>query len=72
MNSDDPHSETIQSKKQRESLLSEFMGHKPIVKPDAGANRNKKAGKRKLFIGIKTRAGRIQSNKTALKTHGQG
>lgn len=42
VNSDDPHSGTIQSKEQRESLLSEFMGHKPIEKPDAGAYRDKK------------------------------
>lgn len=58
--------------KKRESLLSEFMGSKPIVKPDVGANLNKKASKGKLLIDIKTRAGRIQGYKITLGTHGRG
>lgn len=43
-----------------------------MVKPDTGAYLNKKAGKRKLLIGIETRAGLIRSNKAALRTHGRG
>lgn len=58
--------------RKRGSLLSEFMGSKPIVKPDVGATRNKKAGERKLLIDIKTRAARIQSYKITLGTHGRG
>lgn len=72
LNSNDPDSGAIQSNTQRESLLSEFMGRKPMVKPEAGAYPKREAGKRKLIIGIETRAGLIRSNKTALKTHGQG
>lgn len=47
VNSDDPHSENILLKK--ESLLSEFMGRKPIVKPDAGAYHNKKCRQRETL-----------------------
>lgn len=72
LNSDDPHSEPIQSNRQRESLLSDFMGHKPIAKPDDAAYPKRKAGERKRLIGTETRAGLIQSNKTALNSHGQG
>lgn len=49
LNSDDPHSGTVQSNKQKESLLSEFMGHKPIVKPDAGAYPSRKAGEKETL-----------------------
>lgn len=72
LNSDDPHSEPIQSNRQRESLLSDFMGHKPIARPDDAAYPQRKAGERKRLIGTETRAGRIQSNKTAPNSHGQG
>lgn len=45
MNSNDPHSGTIQSKTGRaQSLLYQFMGRRAIVKPDAGAT--EKAGRR--------------------------
>lgn len=43
MNSNDPHSGTIQSKTGRaQSLLYQFMGRRAIVKPDEGAT--EKAG----------------------------
>lgn len=71
LNSDDPHSGTIQSNKQKDSLLAEFMGHKPIEEPDSGAFLHRKAVKRKCLIGIETRAELIRSYKTALKTHGR-
>lgn len=71
LNSDDPHSGTIQSNKQKDSLLAEFMGHKPIVKPDSGAFLHRKAVERKCLIGIETGAELIRSYKTALKTHGR-
>lgn len=63
LNSDDPHSRTIQSNEQKEPLLSEFMGCKPIAKPDAGAYPNREAGERKRLIGKETRAGPIGRKK---------
>lgn len=72
VNSDDPHSGSIQSNTRKESLLSEFMGLKPMVKPDGRANPNTEAGERKCLIGTETRVGLIQSNKTALCSHGPG
>lgn len=36
LNWDDSRSVTIQSNKQKASLLSEIIGHKPITKPDTG------------------------------------
>lgn len=72
LNSDDPHSGTIQSNRQRESLLSEFMGHKPIVKPDGGAYPNREAGERKRLIGKETRAGLIRSNKNCTENTWSG
>lgn len=50
------------------------MGHKPIVKPDAGAYPNREAGERKRLTGKETRAGLIGrgGKKAALKTHGRG
>lgn len=73
LNSNDPHSGPIQSDRQKQSLFSQFMGHKPIVKPDAELYPNRKAGeKRKCLIGTETRAGLIRSNETALSSHGLG
>lgn len=52
MNSNDPHSGTIQSKTGRaESLLYQFMGRRAIVKPDAGAT--EKAGEEETPNGHK-------------------
>lgn len=61
-----------QSNKQGDSLLSQFMGHKPIVKPDPEAYPNREAGERKCLIGRETRAELVHGNKTALSSDGLG
>lgn len=72
LNSDDPHSGTIQSNKQKEPLLPEFMRHRPIKKPDAGAYPNREAGERKRLIGKETRGGLMGSKKNGTKNTWSG
>lgn len=46
-----------------------IIGHKPITKQDTGVYSKRKEGKGINLIGKESRAGLIDNNKTALKTH---
>lgn len=71
VNSVDPHSGIVQSKTQR-VIIIRIYGNQTNCKARCRSISQQRAGEKKILLGIQTRAGWIQSNKSAPKTHGQG